>query len=299
MDIALCTDEHFAIPALVCITSILENNQEEICHITVLTSGLSISTVNKFSDLAKYYEREISIKTIDQSYFKGMITHNRYPLPMYFRFLLPKVLKDADRVLYLDCDTIIRGTLREMYCTDLSGRACAVVEDQQCDDVEIINRLNITSPYFNSGVMLLNLDYWRNNHITSDLLLFIKANPQKCVYPDQDALNVVLEGKVKYLPYIYNCQEMWITMRSSARIHYSKWLILDEAIKNPVIVHFCVGDKPWFEECNNPFQEDFLKYANLHLFLGFKIKKKYSYLYHIIVAWEMRFHRWSQKFINQ
>ena len=290
IDIALCTDEHFVIPALASITSIFENNKDDECCITVLTSGLSSSAINKFAQLAKYYNREICVKIISNSFFEGMITLKRYPLSMYFRFLLPKVLNDAERVLYLDCDTIIRGSLRKLYQTNLYKKACAVVVDQQCDDVLIINRLRISSPYFNSGVLLLNLDYWRKNDISNCLISYIHNNSNTCIYPDQDALNVILEGKVTYLPYKYNYQEMWATMRLQTRIHYSKWSKIEEASLNPIIVHYCVDVKPWFIECKNPYRDEFLCYALKHSFVGFKRKKKYGWLYHWLVAWEMRFH---------
>ncbi len=297
--IALCTDENFVIPALTCITSVLENNREDFCSFTILTSGLSDYAHKKFERLSSAYGRPIAIKDIDEKMFCNLPVIDRYPLSMYYRFLLPEVLTTESRVLYLDCDTIVRQSLRALFQTDLAGKACAVVEDQQSDDTLIINRLRLTETYFNSGVMLLNLAYWREHDIPAALIHCIKENYHQCTYPDQDALNMVLRGKVRYLPYTYNCQEMWITQRQQARFHYSKWPALDVAINNPAIVHFCVGDKPWYEECKNPFATDFLKYAYLHPFIGFVRKKKYGYLYHRLVAWEMRFHRWSLKLINK
>lgn len=297
-DIALCTDEKFVIPALTCLTSIFENNSDNVCSITILTAGISFRAISKFNQLAAYYKSNITIRKIDGSCFNNLITIDRYPLSMYFRFLLPYMLPDKDRVLYLDCDIIVRHSLKGLFDTDIQDKACAVVMDQQCDNVQTINRLRISSPYFNSGVMLLNLAYWRSHNISTKLVRFLKDNVDKCIYPDQDALNVVLEGKVVYLSYTYNLQEMWLTMRDSVHFHYSRWYELDAIIQDPVIVHYCVGDKPWYKECKNPFRYEFLKYARLHSFVGFKLIKKYRYLYHLIVAWEMRLHRWSQKFIN-
>lgn len=297
-DIALCTDENFVIPALVCLTSIFENNKDLQCRVILLTDGITLQSREKFIRLAALYNCEIIIKKIDQTHFCDLKVIDRYPKSMYYRFLLPRLLQDSLTVLYLDCDVIVRHSLRSLFGIDISESACAVVLDQQCDDVQIQNRLKLTSPYFNSGVLLFNLAYWREHNITEELISFIKDYPNLCQYPDQDALNVVLSGKVKYISCTYNCQELWLTSRYQIRFHYSRWAEIDEISKNPTIVHFCVGDKPWYVECKNPFKDDYLYYAQLHAFIGFHLRKKYRKLYYLMVAWEMRFYRWSRKFIN-
>lgn len=299
LNFALCTDENFVVPALVCITSIFEANISQECHITILTEGLSDKSVYKFRQLSKIYKRTINIVRIEKDRFKNLISYGRYPTSMYFRFLLPEILKDEDKVLYLDCDILVRRSLSDLFCLDIDGYSCGVVLDQQCDDVQITNRLRIDSQYFNSGVMLMNLKEWRTHCYTDKIIDYLALYPEKCVYPDQDALNVILSGTVKYLDLSYNLQEMWLTMRDYARFNYKRYPELDKAKINPHIIHFCVGDKPWYYECKNPYMDEYLKIAGLHTFIGFRQRHHYQWPYFRLDAEKMRLERWQKKFVNK
>lgn len=299
LDFAICTDENFVVPALVCLTSIFENNRDDKCNVTVLTEGISSNSIKRFQKLSDFYKQQINIRRINADCFNSMVTRGRYPVSMYFRFLLPEILRDTEKVLYLDCDIMIRQPLNQLFDTDLSGKACGVVVDQQCDDIQFHNRLRITSDYFNSGVMLMNLEEWREKDYTGKIIEFIERNPDKCIFPDQDALNSVLSGKVKYLDLKYNLQEMWLTMLDYARFNFNRYPEFEKAKKNPAVIHFCVGDKPWYSECKNPYRCEYLKYAHLHEFIGFKERKHYSKLYFRIEAEIQRLKRWQKKFVNK
>lgn len=278
MNIALCTDENFSVPALVCITSIFENNKDVDCHIYILTDGLSDNAHKKFKELSRFYNQKIDVKTIDKHRFDGLIVNERFPVSMYYRFILPEMLLNEDKVLYLDCDIIVRHSLKEMYDTHLEGKALAAIVGESCDDIYFENLLKLTTKYFNSGVLLMNLEYWRNHNTTRALIQWTHDNPDKCGLPDQNALNKVLEGKCTYLDYTYNYQEWWFGDMTHW-MHYSKWDEIREIGKDPVIVHFCEAEKPWFVECKNPYQKDFLKYANMHEFVSFRLQKRYGIEY--------------------
>lgn len=299
LSFALCTDENFVIPALVCITSIFENNKEDDCHVTILTEGLDTASKRKFDRLANFYTQKIDIVTIDSSVFDSMITRDRYPRSMYFRFLLPEILKDFNSTLYLDCDIMVRHSLRQLFKLELNDTAGAAIVDQQCDDTQILNRLKIKSDYFNSGVMLMNLESWRKNGYSKKIIDFIEKNPERCIYPDQDALNIVLDGKMKYLDLKFNLQEMWLTMLDYARFSHCRYDELMLAKSDPSIVHFCVGDKPWYCECRNPYVNEYLEYASIHKFIGFKQRKHYSGLYFLLEAQIQRIRRWQKKFVRK
>lgn len=281
MNIALCTDENFSIPALVCITSIFENNKDTRCHIYVLTDGLSDGARRKFSQLATIYNQQIDIFTIDKHRFEGLIVNERFPVSMYYRFLLPEMLPKEKMVLYLDCDIIVRGSLKDIYNENLQEKALAAVEAQSSDDIYWYNTLQITAPYFNSGVLLINLDYWREHNVSHSLIKWIADNPDKCVCPDQNALNVVLQGKVNYLSYRYNFQEKWLTALENSKIHFSKWKKINEEAERIVVMHYCEAEKPWFIESKHPYRKEFDYYATLHSFIGYTPIIRYGKVYQL------------------
>lgn len=301
MNIALCTDENFSVPALVCITSFFENNKDGSHHVFILTDGLSTKAQDKFQCLSKIYQQPIDIIQIDKHRFDGLRTNERFPISMYYRFLLPEMLPQEKKVLYLDCDIIVRHSLKKAYETNLDGKAIAAVVAESCDSLYFINNLKLTTPYFNSGVLLINLDYWRENNITEKLISFVDTHSDICTLPDQDALNKVLEGKTIYLDYTYNYQEWWFG--SLLRyMHYDRWDDIREKGKDPIIVHFCEAEKPWFIECQNPFQKDFLHYANLHDFIGFRLQKRYGLAYKLSIILDkigLKFRWWAERWQKQ
>ena len=279
MNIALCTDENFSIPALVCITSFFENNRDEECHVYVLTDGLSENARNKFSKLAEVYCHRIEIIDIDRRRFDGLIVSERYPISMYYRFLLPEMLPSEKRVLYLDCDIIVRHSLKGVFSTNLDGFALGAVVSQSCDWVKWANDYKLTTPFFNSGVLLMNLEYWREYNIFGKLLKWLEDYKNILWLPDQSALNKVLEGKVIYLNYTYNFQERWTRNLEGSNMHFSKWDEICKIGEDPVVVHYCDAEKPWFVESKHKFKNDFLRYARMYDFIGFKLIKRYGKVY--------------------
>ena len=278
MNIALCTDDRYANHCAICITSILENNKLEDCHIYVMTEGLSDENLKKFHYLEKYYKKPVEVKVIDGKIFEGLQVTGRLPQSMYFRFMLPEIINDSS-VLYLDCDIIVRHSLRDLFNIDLTNYACGVVEDQCGDDVRMHNRINMFSRYFNSGVLLMNLDYWRKYDIAKKLIDYIAASDW-LMCPDQDALNVILEGKILFLDYKYNFQEGFY--HTLAWLRADKWKLVECAQKDPVIVHYTAGEKPWHKDCTHPLKSDYDKYMQLHDILNKKKTYGHSRIFYLV-----------------
>ena len=275
MNIALCTDEKYSFPCGVCVTSILENNKEEGCCIYILTDGLKQETIEKFKQLQNKYKQKIDIITINDKLFDGLKISDRFPKSIYYRFLLPQLLNE-DKIIYLDCDIIVTSSLMNLWDTDINNFACAVVEDQKSDDITIQNRLGLYKDYFNSGVLLINLEYWREKDIANKLIEFIHQNPDICLYPDQDALNYVLCDRVKFLDYKYNYQELFYQPKEHILLHKNKWEKLDLAGSTPTIMHYTGCIKPWVKACPHPYKKLFIKYQAISPWKDKKIRSRYT-----------------------
>ena len=170
----------------------------------------------------------------------------------YFRLMASRILPaDIERVLYLDSDIIVRRSLAEFWSTDLGGFACAAIEDAFWDPRLDYVQVPQGSRYFNSGVLLINLSYWRQNNVYERAVEFIKGDPDKLNYYDQDVLNALFVDQWVNLPAVWNDMA-----RSTLHIPALRNL----NIPNPAIVHFVGPYKPWNWLCNHPFKYEYRKY---------------------------------------
>lgn len=168
-------------------------------------------------------------------------------LSTYYRFLLSSI-SQKNKILYLDCDIIVQGSLAQLYNTNIQNCYFAGVEDVYSK--ENCARLGLQK-YCNAGVILLNLDLWRKNNIEEKLFDWCKDNYEKIKWVDQDVLNTVLQEKILYLPEIYNAQV--------SELEFGKTKYFNEIANDAAIIHYVGHKKPWM---NSSFKlnKNYLKY---------------------------------------
>ena len=201
--------EQFTVSAV----SILKNaDADENINFYILDGGLTEKDKSNIELLKNIKSFNIEYMEINEKDFEDCpmlkeksVEHKDYhvTLPTYFRFKLPELLPKLDKVLYLDCDVIVRTSLKELFAVSLKDKAVAMVED--VESKREAERLGLKK-YFNAGVMLINLDYWRKNDVSTLLFEYAKKNKKKILWQDQDVINVVLEGKIKSINLKWNYQ---------------------------------------------------------------------------------------------
>lgn len=262
MEIALATDNNYALACGICIKSIFHNNINEICNVYILTDGLSNKNIKKFNQLSKLKNHHVNIVNISIEHFKNLKVSERFRVSIYYRFLLPDLI-NKPKILYLDCDIIVNDCLKELWDIDLANYSCAAIEDQAGDDIKIHNRIGYDGTYFNSGVLLLNLDYWRKFSIKDKLVEFIYNNPDTCIFPDQDAINIILKNTIKRVGFKFNFQSLLLEGKENLLLHKNKWEQIENAKKKPIIIHYTDSCKPWHKECIHPLKDYFLHYKSI------------------------------------
>ena len=169
-------------------------------------------------------------------------------LRLYASRLLPSTVH---QVLYMDVDTIVSGSLKELANLTLGEDiALAAVKDLvRYDDYPRLGLDSSKHVYFNSGIMLLNLDYWRKHNTGDKCLQLLVKYSSLYNMPDQDALNVVCEGHVTYLHPRYNCLVFFFARREylKARVREEEFNRVLEAIESPAIIHYVFVNKPWYK----------------------------------------------------
>lgn len=267
INILLCTDKYYVMPCGITIFSICLHNQHNKLHFHLLVEGVSEEQKKEISELIQSHQQEVTFYDVDNTILKDLPVNNRFRISIYYRLMMGKILPSAiKKILYMDSDVIVRGDLHEIWQTELSKNSViGAVLDQSCDDIRHYNRTELPpmSGYYNSGVLLVNLDVWRKRQIGEQCIHYINQNPNKVLYPDQDALNVVTYKQWDAMSFRYNVQAyMYYCAKDIlARNEYVSQMIKES--ENPLIIHYTEARKPWMEGCKHPFTNEYLKYKHL------------------------------------
>lgn len=270
MDIVACTDNHFVMQTGIMMQSVCINNLGVSITFHII-SDESLETKDKEdlkSVISKFSDKHILFYNIDGASFNnmpalGVIT--TITKATYYRFELTTILSESiNKVLYLDGDIIVRHSLEPLWNTDIDNYAVAAVPDYNEAVIEKENYLQINPlcGYFNAGVMLINLKYWRDHHLREQFYEYTKDNFDRIVYRDQDVLNYVLNEKKLMLDIKFNLGGGWLYVIPGYDTYkYAKQL--EEARKDPVIVHYTTS-KPWYvyNRHPHPYRTLFFKYRN-------------------------------------
>lgn len=267
MHIAFCLDNNYIYHCVTTVASIIDNNKKENIIFHLFVDG--ITQVNRtilLNWIDKFENKSIWIYELAQEDFKDFPIEDAYiNLTTYFRLVIHDKMPNVDKVLYLDCDTIVNGSLTELWNMDIGDYAIAGVRDRVNNSIRLYNRLcyPMNDGYVNAGVLLINLKKWRESYIFDQARCLAQQIPTALKNHDQDIINIIYHGQILMLPFKYNLLEYY---------QYSEeWLYMDrkyypeiiEACKNPVIIHFCMPQKPWHYECINPYRELYYKYRRM------------------------------------
>lgn len=282
MNIVLITDENYVIPTGTAIASILDSNSGEPVHFYIVTKYLSDSQVAKLAEFIEPHKDNASLEVlkIDE---KDLIDfplrkNDHVSVATYYRLYFPKIIpQNVNKILFLDGDILCVDSLQDFYNTDLAEYSCAVTHDERNDEPSNYARLKYPKEngYFCAGVMLINLAWWREHNVMQRCLDYIAAEPEACLWHDQDALNHVLNGTVLWASFRYNFMQGFFFDKKAMCIDSSYYPEIDRARLNPCILHFSSAYKPWFYECNHPlkrqYRDFYRRYTGKALSLSHKL----------------------------
>jgi lipopolysaccharide biosynthesis glycosyltransferase len=244
-----CDDGYVPVVHLA-LKSLFINNPDEQLDVHILTDGLSDASVKKLNALADYFGRTLTIDTISEEDLRQVdlpiITGSQWGKAATLRLMIGHIYPQQKRLLYVDGDVIFCRSVRELWETDLEGNILGAVHDVISFQKRIYKTLGYpnTYGYYNSGVLLIDLDKWREANLDTVLLQTMQnAGPEQMEYPDQNAINMVLYDRIKPLPRKFNVQAyLFFHFHRNGKPWYDDQ---DEALREPVIFHFSGGNKPW------------------------------------------------------
>jgi FkbM family methyltransferase len=181
-----------------------------------------------------------------------------------YRLLLPQLLPTVSRVLYLDADILVADAIRPLWETDLGGRSLGAVTNPLFQSMvpRVRDSLGLADArdYFNSGVLLLDLQRLRDSGLAEALLTYARKPPVPIPWPDQDSLNAVLWQHRLPLHPRWNATSGLFELPR----RYMPWseAEVDEAVRHPAIVHFVGAYKPWHYRNRHPYRAHYFAHLS-------------------------------------
>ena len=236
--VVMACDEGYAVPLATSIRSIVDANRgNQELNIVIVTSEFSTHLKTKVTSSLTSASTSVNWVHVDLSAFAQFSTRPYLSKMTYARLLLPDVLpRGVSRALYLDTDVLVLDDLTALWTLDLQGAVVAAVPDidSQTNADRLRSDLKADSPvYFNAGVLLVDIERWREQQISEKALQYLQANPHT-FNAEQDALNVVCSGCWRPIDERWN----WQTFDEAAGAVYS-------AATRASIIHFVGPFKPW------------------------------------------------------
>lgn len=233
MNVAFTIDDNYWLYTLLTINSILKHNtSHSFYHFYVIENNLSDKHKARMEHYIKSRHQSIEFINVDTSavdngknLYKKTKEHKYISRIAMARIFLPNLLPENEhKVLYLDSDLLVLTDLKELYDTDITKYSVAMAGDL----TEVLKAIQMpeTPAYYNSGVILMNLDYWRKHKITDKMVKYM--NTKKYLPKmDQDLINLILKGTIKTI------DAKWNNQYAITSNNYNG------------IIHFVGPDKPW------------------------------------------------------
>ncbi len=258
INIVCVTDNNYAQHLGVMLCSIFEHQKcDNELNIYVIDGGISEKNKSRLEDIGKRHNATITFLEIDKTIYKNFKISYHINHTVYYRISIPEILDSSiKKVIYLDCDLIIKEDISKLWYTDISEYFIAAVENPKFNR-HVNLKIPVNSKYFNTGVMLINLEKWRQYNISIQVIEFIKNNLEKIVLWDQDGLNAILYNKWKELHPKWNQQTIMFELAASKTFRNEEFY---ETIKNPSIIHYTTSSKPWHYMNEHPLKSEYYKY---------------------------------------
>lgn len=258
-------DQNYLPQLQVLLTSIYWNNPGESFAVYLLHSGIPEQDLECVRRQCGQFAYSFSPILVDSQLFAHAPTTKQYPKEMYYRLLAGCLLpRELQRILYLDPDILVINPLRPLWEMDLDGNLfAAAAHTGKTELANNVNRLRLGTKhdYYNSGVLLIDLEECRKSISPEHLFQFVAKHEKEMLLPDQDLLNALYGDRILPLEdaiWNYDARN-YNTYRMASSGRYDTNWVMDHT----AILHFCGRAKPWKPGYLYRFGVLYLHYAHL------------------------------------
>lgn len=252
INIVLATDANYAQHAAVAMTSILLNTKSAAeVQFYILDDGLLDADKEKLQATATKHTSHVTFIKVQDPRLAKVFVSGTLTKAAYYRLDIAEILPaEVEKAIYLDCDLLVLQDIQLLWDIDLQGKPVGAVEDygilaSQGKRQEKAHSFGWQeeNSYFNSGVLVIDLNKWRAADYGGQLLE--KVNTKKYRHHDQDALNDILQGNWCRLPLAWNVIPPVFNMPLRVAMNKNLREQAVKALQAPAIIHYAGGYKPW------------------------------------------------------
>lgn len=244
MIIVSASDDNFVPGLLNLLYSTLFHNED--AEFYIIDAGLSQTSIDLIAAFSSRNKIRSQILLADKSQLDSLPENPYWTSAMYARILIPQLLPQHDRAIYIDADATVVSDLSELWSMPLDGNLLAGVRDGSVHQKEL-DHINIgNDEYINSGVLVFDLALWRNEKTAEQVVQYLLKNTE-LIFPDQSAINATVKGRVKFL---------------DRRWNFFSWDYRSIPAVVPSIIHYTGNNKPW-KKRRAPFAAIFEAYRKL------------------------------------
>ena len=281
--IVCSADAGYVMPLAAMVKSVLVNIRTELGIVLYIIDG-GISGQDKEKLLKSWHDTRLMVnfiqlhETISPDLpLWGRIKNSIVYQKMLMTAFIPELFEKA---IFLDCDLIVKGDLAELWKTDMGDRSVLAVQDlvipyvASLYGISAYKELGIPpeAKYFNTGLMVANLSWWRRNNITVKAFNYVQTYRKTIFFFEQEALNAVLSGTWGELDPRWNQIET-VSGRSFFRCTHLDDNIYQQITEDPFVVHFAGTFKPWVHHNKRPARELYFHYLDMTEWAGWRPKK--------------------------
>ncbi|CEN55999.1 glycosyltransferase family 8 protein [Candidatus Methylopumilus turicensis] len=258
-NIVFASDRGYLPHLSVALASLIDSNSEVTLNIYIINTDIKSDEWLNLIGLDTQRRHTFFNAQINDNELVDLVTNYHFTKANYYRLFIDDIVP-FDKALYIDSDVLVNGSLAGLWNTNVDDFYLAAVEEPgfftRHNDLE----MDLNAKYFNSGVMLLNLNAWRKNEVRKRVLEFVRRKPEAIQYVDQCGLNSIVNGNWLSVSPKYNMQNAILDMEKHARNAHYDFDDIDYAVTSPVVIHFTGSSKPWHLLNKHPFKKKYWNY---------------------------------------
>ena len=284
LNLVWASDDNYAFLTGVSMTSALINSEDfEEINVWILDNHISDIEKQRLVQCATEFGRNITFINTDECLkkiesLKAMSWGEAQSYSTYSRLFIADLLKpyDVKRVIYIDCDIVVDGSIREVVEWDMKEKAVALVMDYNRVEIRELLNMKAEERYYNAGFLLIDIEQWKERRCTERIIEHMTNVAAIYPYVDQDLINCVLKNDISFLPLKYNVnprvmQYSYKNLNRIYGINEKNYYSIDEynqVKKNNPVGYHCAdptAGRPWEENNRHIYSSVWSKYLKLSL----------------------------------